>query len=168
MTIINANQRAVHWIERDGNTVVNAGVTEPGAVTITRREMVAAENVLDLLAATSDIQTDYNPLPEVGEQVEGGTIYSFDGSLVYARQSHTRTEHDPRDISVASLFAVYRPDGPDTLEWVQNEKLVVGALREYEGVTYELYNSIGDNNIFPPPQVAAHWRVWVEPQEPDE
>lgn len=153
---------SLRWLVKNASTVLGTGVTEPGAVTYAGYEPIMAENILELLAQTVDLVTDYNPLPDVGEEVTGGQIYSYDSSLVYARQSHTRTEHDPRDIDVASLFAVYRVDGTDVLEWVQNETLVVGARRLHEGVIYELYNSIGTNNIHPPPQVEAHWRVWVE------
>lgn len=158
MSRITPVDRPIFWLAREAGQIVASGVTPVGAETLTRSsDVISADSENAFLGAVAGQAGGYNPLPDVGEWVEAG-IYSYGDDLLIARKPHVRPAGDPTDISLASLYGVYRP-GEDVWEWVSGEVVYEGALRSWEGVTYELYRDIGANNFAPPPDNLAHWRI---------
>jgi len=153
---ISKPERATYFTAYDEATgTYHVGITNPDQVTTTGQpNLIAEADELAFLGQTDALPIEYEPLPDVGEQVNQG-IYEYEGKLVIARQPHIRTIFPPEQ--TPALFAVYRPDGPDVLEWVPNELVYVGNRREYEEVTYEVIQQhltlLGQE----PPSTPALW-----------
>jgi hypothetical protein len=136
MPQVTATNTPILWVV--GNPVVAYGTTELGELSISALPMISGESETAFLAAVVAAAPDVSeidPLPGYGQPCEGGAIYGYNGSLVICRQSHTRTEHTPADIP--ALFAVYRENAGEALEWVAGEGVLIGTRRLYEGVLYE-------------------------------
>ena len=61
------------------------------------------------------------------------------------------------------MFAVYRPEGDNYLDWIALELVYVGQIRQFGGVLYEVtqqHLTIGGQT---PDLVPALWTVYVEP-----
>lgn len=84
---------------------------------------------------TSNIPaSDVLPMPEEGERVEEHKLYSLNGKVYQAIQTHDRTHFTPEE--TPNLFAVKREDTGD-LEWIENEKVSIGGKRWYNSVQYK-------------------------------
>lgn len=159
MPTIYAIDRPLLWAVTQSNAVLASGLTEVGGLTITGEDkaLVSDADENAFLGAVAGLAGGYNPLPDVGEWVEAGAIYGYGGGLVIVRQSHTRTEHAPED--VPALFAVYRADAGEALEWVANEQVQVGTRRLYGGVLYECLQAHMTLSTWTPDVTPALWRV---------
>lgn len=124
---------------------------------------VAESHPVDLSPTLSPYApSSYEPLPEQGEPVTGGTIYSDGESLWMARQDHTRTEHSPGE--VLALFVRYRhPE--QGLQWIDAETVEAGTLREYEGAMYRAVQGHTTQSTWAPPLVPALWALIEVPTE---
>jgi hypothetical protein len=166
MAFISATDAALLHAAIDNNITLAAGITRVGETTISGYELVSSADELEFLALTVGRAGGYNPLPAMGEPVEAGVIYSYEGSLVIARQSHTRTEHDPAD--VPALFIVWREDADDVLQWIAGEQVHVGTRRIYQDVVYECIQAHVTQSDWTPPAVPALWVVVPDDAEPGE
>ena len=173
MPTIYAIDRPLLWAVTQSNAVLASGLTEVGGLTITGEDkaLVSDADENAFLGAVAGLAGGYNPLPDAGEWVEAGAIHGYGGGLVIVRQSHTRTEHAPED--VPALFAVYRADAGEALEWVANEQVQIGTRRLYGGVLYECLQAHMTLSTWTPEVTPALWRVvesepetppaWVQP-----
>jgi hypothetical protein len=107
----------------------------------------------------------FEMLPEIGQQVEKGVIYNYNGNAVMAMQSHTRTEHAPE--TVPALFSVYRADTGD-LDWQENEIVEIGAIRTYSDQKYEaLQKHQSVSSWTPVATLGVLWKYYQEQQTDD-
>jgi len=168
---INKPERATYFVAYDSTAgVFHAGITLPDQVTTSGQpSLIADPDELAFLEQTDDIPVSYEPLPEVGEQVEQG-IYEYEGSLVICRQAHLRTIFEPSE--TPALFAVYRPENPDAaLEWIPGELVYVGTRRQYQGQLYECIQQHQTLTGQTPDILPALWNAvsdeecpqWVQP-----
>ncbi len=162
MTQLAADTRPILWAVRIGGEVILTGETPVGTVTVTGHDIVGSADENEFLGALVGQAGAYDPLPDYGQPCEGGAIYGYNGSLVICRQSHNRTEHAPE--TIPALFAVYRENAGEALEWVAGEGVLVGTRRLYEGVLYECLQA--HQTEFAPPLVPALWRVVTQGDEP--
>lgn len=115
MPEINKPAVPTYWIAySDG--VRHVGVTMPGQVTTTGQpNFETNENVGELLSVIDAAGlADFNPLPAVGEWIERGQVYTYEGKSLIAFQSHDRTHFDPFD--TPALFGKAKVAGAP---WVQ-------------------------------------------------
>ena len=110
MPHVTATTKTIIWSV--GDPPVAAGMTEPTGTTVTGLVLRSAESRAAFLTLMNGCGGTCNPLPETGEWVEtdgiSSGIYTYDGSMVIAIQSHARTIDDPADIP--ALFAVYHAE----------------------------------------------------------
>lgn len=159
MPHIIATERALWWAV--GNPVIETGITPVGALTVSGLPIVSAADENEFLGAVVGTAGNYKPLPGMGEWVEAGDIYGYDGGLVIVRQSHTRTEHAPE--TTPALFSVCREGATGVLEWVANERVEVGTRRTYEGVTYQCIQAHTTQADWTPDVTPALWLALVDP-----
>lgn len=166
MPHIIATERPLYHAAVAANTVHAAGVTQIGELTVSGMELRADADENAFLGKVAGAAGDYKPLPNVGESLEAGAIYGYNGGLVIVRQAHTRTQHAPAD--VPALFSVYRPDATDPLAWIANEPVLVGTRRSYGGKLWEAQQAHTTQTDWTPPNVPALWKEVVEtPPTPD-
>lgn len=128
-------------------------------------QQVAETHPVDLMPSGTPYATiTYPPLPDAGEQVESGQIYTHGEGLVMARQNHTRTNDDPAD--VLALFIAYRHPEKG-LGWIPAETVEVGTLREHDGRMYRARQGHTTQDDYRPPDVPALWHP-VEAAADDE
>lgn len=126
-------KQTAFWVIPQANV---DGVTELGADTAISNDLTFyfGEGENEFLKNVSTLTTTYNPLPDSG-LVEAVRVYSYQSKLVLCRQEHQRTIFPPEQ--TPALFAVYREDATDVLEWVVGEQIIFGMLRTYKGKTYK-------------------------------
>ena len=134
-----------------GDPVVASFQMEAGGLTLTGLTLFSAEDENEFLLAVVGKGSTYNPLPAVGGWCEAGMIYGCGDDLVICRQSHNRTEHEPADIP--ALFAVYREEAGEALEWCVGEQVFIGTRRLFEGTLYECLQAHQTQSDWTPPQV---------------
>lgn len=163
MALIQPSSQPARWlipsIAQDGQTLL-------AQLTITNptfdAEIIHAEGDTAFLEAGQGVE--YTALPAVGNWLEAGEIYEWDGGLVIVRQSHTRTIYDPAD--TPALFLVYRPDAGDFPEWIAGEQVHIGDLRIYDDQTYRCLQAHVTQEDWTPPAVPALWELVQD--DPDE
>lgn len=123
---------------------------------------------MDTYDDTDDIPiTSVAELPAIGEQIEEGKMYGFDGKVYHAVQSHVRMHYHPDD--TPALFAVKRED-TGSLPWVKNEKVNAGDIRIYNEVEYECIQAHMTLESWTPDNTPTLWKEksdevqeWVQP-----
>jgi hypothetical protein len=151
------------FVAGNGAGVLHIGHTETHQVTSSGQpQFVVYDNQIDYLGGLGQHQAHFDPLPDEGEWLEQGDIYSYADDLLMVRQSHYRTHHEPAD--VPALFLIWRED-IDGLEWIVGEQVYVGTLRRYEDVTYRAIQAHVTQTDWTPPAVPALWEIY-EPEEP--
>jgi hypothetical protein len=155
MPFIIAKERALYWAV--GEPVVAAGLTEVGGATLTGLTLFSAADENEFLGKVAGKATGYTSLPAVGEWLEAGDIYAYEGGLVIVRQAHSRTIYAPED--TPALFSVYREDATDALGWVANERVEVGMRRTDEGLTYQCLQSHVTQVDWRPSVTPALWKL---------
>lgn len=153
MTTITPTDRSQKWFVQPDSVTGTTALGEVTAVGVNATATVADDEAMLLNAVSGET---FPALPGAGAELEEGEIYDYDGTLVMVRQSHTRTNDDPTDISVRSLFFVYRPDA-DGLEWVEGEQVSIGDRRIYDGTEYECIQA--HTSQFTPDVTPALWTV---------
>lgn len=149
-----------------GNPVIVAGCIEVGGLVVTGLPTVTGETEKEFLDAVQGKGSGYQPLPESG-QVDAGQIYSYDGSLVICRQSHSRMIYTPA--KTPALFSVYREDASDVLDWIACEKVEKGHQRVYKDITYTCIQAHQTQSDWTPDKTHTLWKEVVEtPDEPPE
>lgn len=98
------------------------------------------------------------PLPDIGELVTIDEYYLYNVDIVKCRQTHNRTEWEPKD--TPALFAFFRYNS-DQLQWIENEQVEVGWIRIYNGVKYEVIQSHQTQSDWTPDNTPTLWKVWV-------
>ena len=155
--------RATFFVARDNEgTVVHEGVTPPNNTTETGQPVFkTTENEIEHIIHINEVATSLEPLPAQGTELSEGEIFSWNGKAVKVRQSHTRTEHDPD--TVPALFLAFREDAQpgEHLEWIPNENVQVGMIREFEGTLYEVIQAHATQEDWTPPSVPALWQVHI-------
>lgn len=139
-----------------------AGLTEVGGATLTGLTLFSAADENEFLGKVAGKATGYTSLPAVGEWLEAGDIYAYEGGLVIVRQAHSRTIYAPED--TPALFSVYREDATDALGWVANERVEVGMRRTYGGLVYQcLQAHTAESTGTPVQTLGVLWAVYIEP-----
>lgn len=155
MPHIIATETALYWSVWDDTGVLANGVTPVGALTVTGKNITYGKTENEFLSAAVVRKEKYPPLPAAGTWLEAGDVYAYGNTLVMVRQSHARTEHDP--LSTLSLFLAYRPDAAGVLEWIAGEKVDVGTLRTYGGITYRCLQAHVTQSDWTPDKAPALW-----------
>jgi len=97
-------------------------------------------------------------LPKVGERVEADELYKYNGQVYRVRKVHNVTVYSPDQIQ--ALFTVYRKETAD-MEWIEGEKVDIGALRTYKDIVYECIQSHQTQEDWTPDKAATLWKVYV-------
>jgi len=127
----------------------------------TGQQMIKVETLNDIPIS------DVPQIPEIGEQVEKNKLYSYSGQVIQCVQAHIRTHFEPE--LTPALFAFYR-ENSDTLEWIESEKVLIGWLRTFEGVRYEVIQAHQTQSDWTPPVTPTLWKLYDEggSTEPEE
>jgi len=159
---INKPAGATYFLAYDSIAgVYHAGITLPDQVTTTGQPaLTASVNEVTFLESTAGLPIEYDTLPGVGEQVDRG-IYEYQGELVICRQDHIRTIFEPSE--TPALFAVYRPEGDNYLDWIPLELVYVGQIRQYDSTLYEVVQQHLTIEGQTPDLIPALWTVYTEP-----
>jgi len=97
-------------------------------------------------------------LPKVGERVEADELYKYNGQVYRVRKVHNVTVYSPDQIQ--ALFTVYRKETAD-MEWIEGEKVDIGALRTYKDIVYECIQSHQTQKDWVPSKATTLWQVYV-------
>ncbi len=158
--LIQPTQQIAYWLiqseQLDGMTPVGQATGINNSLTV-----ISAEGEQAFLRAALGV-TAYKSLPAVGEPVEMGRIYAYNGGLIICRQAHSRTEFAPED--TPALWIVYRENASDVLDWISGERVERGMHRIYGGVEYNCIQA--HVTEFAPPSAPALWAVYVNPNNP--
>ena len=157
-TILPKAQRAF-WIASRAGAIEYNGVTHVGELTGVNADyqVVHAEGETEFVAALP--AADLPTLPDSG-WLEIGEVYQYKGTALMVRQSHNRTHYEPED--TPALFVVHREDAADVLEWIAGEKVDIGTLRTYGGVTYRCIREHVTQSDWTPPKVPDLWQPHVD------
>lgn len=151
---------AKHWAAH-GPNATHYGTTDIDQVTTTGQPNFEyfddEQGQLSTLSGLSFIP----PMPEEGDTVDEGAIYDYSGDLYKARQSHTRTSHDPS--TIPALFSTIRSPG-NLMDWIVGEQVFVGDRRDYSGISYECIQSHQTQANWTPDVTSALWSVFTQPQ----
>jgi len=101
--------------------------------------------------------TAYDVLPTSG-RIEIHHLYNYNGHVVQCLQTHDRTIYPPEQ--TPALFSFYREDTGD-LEWIINEKVVVGDIRSYQGIYYQCIQAHMTLEGWTPDVTSALWQIYV-------
>jgi len=140
-----------------GQDVAVSGMTrvneETGIADVLSFSYSESEN--DLFA---DLESsDWPELPEVGEWLEIGSLYSYGDIVVHVRQSHSRMHYDPLD--TPALFTIWREYAGAALEWIAGEQVYIGTWRIYDDTLYECLQAHVTQIDWTPDVVPALWNV---------
>jgi hypothetical protein len=161
MTYLIATDKPLYWTAAlAGGQIIISDIAEAGGKIGIPPVMTATSNVDEnaYLFAMVGKGGAYNPLPATGQLCEAGKIYSYNGDLVICRQSHNRTADDPANIP--ALFSVYRVAG-GLLEWVANEKVLIGDQRTYLTKTYNCIQAHVTQVDWTPDKTPTMWSLVV-------
>lgn len=142
----------------DGSGTVHNGVLQPGQSVITGQPTLAAnadaeEVATELQAAVNDV-TPLPPAPEgtdLGEWLEQGAAYNWDGRVVIVVQSHNRTIFPPDQTPALFRFA------RTSVEWEAGVLYAVNDEVTYLGITYRCLQGHTSQVGWEPPNVPALW-----------
>lgn len=151
----------IYWTAKQAGMLVHIGETPPEAITASGHELTQADNENGLLNDLVGFESEFPALPAQGEAVEAKQIYNYDGTLVMARQSHTRTEHDPA--AIPALFVIHQIEGDGYLDWVIGEYLEKGKIRRYNNQLYVVTSPLLTVAGQTPDIVPAHYQPYVPP-----
>ena len=156
MTQIIPDEQPINYqLSLDGD-VFASDATPVGAITATSADVVASADLNEFLGLIAGDSDQYPPLPEVGQPVEAGALYAYDGGVVQCRQAHTRMDYPPED--TPALFVVYR-EGGGALEWVPNEWVDVGVERVYDGDGWRCLQAHQTQTGWEPPSTPTLWAL---------
>jgi hypothetical protein len=110
----------------------------------------------EIMAELNALSLTLEPLPLEGGTCQDATYYDDNGKTVYCRQYHIRTSHDVSE--VPALFYYTRANEPG-LEWMEQESVSVGWMRDWLGITYECLQEHVTLEGWEPPNVPALWAV---------
>jgi len=88
--------------------------------------------------------------------VKKGALYMYNGNIYQVRQDHEITNYSP-DI-LPALFYRYRANAEE-MEWVENEKVVVGDIRYFDGVAYVCLQAHQTLKGWEPTTAIALWKI---------
>ena len=150
--------KKTYWAATDeSGNVFHRGVLETNQVLHTGQPvLIDSTNETEHLKTVSDFSEEFDPLPDEGEPLLEGDIYSHGGSVYFVRQSHIRTEHDPN--IVPALFFRYRINAKGA-KWVEQEWVDVADTRTFLGVTYSAIQAHQTQMGWEPNVVPALWSV---------
>ena len=156
MTTIRPVTEDAFWILDDIN-----GLTTVGELTGVRigLPVVWGEGAVEYGAAVADSSMEFPLLPEVGEWLAIGAIYTYGEKLLMVRQSHNRTHYAPEE--TPALFMVFRRNSAAALDWIAGEQVFVGTIRIYGGNEYECTQAHVTQADWTPPAVPALWKLIV-------
>lgn len=157
MTQIIPTQQPIHYQLSQSGDIFATGQTVVGDITATIATIVQSDDQNEFLRLLQGDSGSYPPLPETGEWCEEKQLYSYAGACVLCRQSHARTIYPPQD--TPALFSVYRSSGDTTLEWIANESIMVGNIREYNTINYRCIQAHVTQLGWEPPNTLALWIV---------
>jgi len=159
MATINPNTQPAYWVIPSH---VLDGVTGLGQVTCVNNALtvIYAEGETAFLDAAKAIGA-YKPLPPAGTLVQAGEIYGYGGGLVIIRQTHNRTADAPD--TIPALISVYRASQVGPMEWVPDEKVLLGTQRTYGGKTYKCLQPHTTQADWPPDKTPAMWSEVAPP-----
>ena len=150
----------------DGEPVVYISTVTIPTVAEAYRQIAQDIDGVSITPAVSPYAAqDWPPLPDQGDTVKIGVIYSDGDALWMARQAHLRTEHTPE--ATPALWSRYRHPAQG-LEWIAQEPVEVGTLREYKGVMYSAVSMHVTQNDWTPGSPANLWRAVEVIEEPDD
>jgi len=159
--MINNPEHRVHYVARaaDGS-VLHYGVVEPGQYMSTGQPVViqgSEQDQVNELALWSD---EFDELPAEGFLAKD-TFYRYNGAVIKVRQDHERTIYPPEDTPALFFFAS-DPNNPEP-EWIENEDVVPGDIRVFEGVRYVVLMAHQTQASWTPPVATTLWGVASDP-----
>lgn len=112
-----------------------------GVVKTPSGELVFAQFLDNVEVSTGNSQTITDTIPQdvslpalpVSGWIEKDKLYNYGGQTIQSVQGHQRTIYAPS--LTPALFSFYRVNS-DTLNWIENEKVLVGWKRIYNAKTY--------------------------------
>lgn len=144
----------------DGSGTVHTGVLQPGQSVITGQPTLSANADAEEVATEAQaVITDLPDLPpepegtDLGEWLEQGSAYNWEGRAVIVVQSHNRQQFPP-DLTPA-LFRFART----TAEWEIGVLYSVDDEVEYLGTMYRCLQPHTSIAGWEPPNVPALWTV---------
>lgn len=148
------------WIARNSDgSVLHMGETNPNQVTSTGQEVFEySEDEAEQLAFVRNYTSQLPELPTLGEWVEGGVAYNYNGTPVKCiPPGHWRTADEPEDIP--ALFTTPAIQGEP---WQQptggDGKYELGAIVTHNGKTWENVLE-GTLNVWEPGVVPeSYWK----------
>lgn len=164
MTQIITSDQPLYYAEIVAGAIANTGTVLVGDYLATGRTIEAHAKENDLLFALSGNSAP--AMPDAGTEVAQGKIYDYSGTLYRARQTHTRTEHDPA--TIPDRFTRYQADSGAALDWVAGEQVYIGTQRLYEDVLYQcLQAHQTQSNTYPtaPGILGVLWGVVLDTEE---
>jgi hypothetical protein len=166
---INNPIRATYYVAKNNDgSVIHEGILRPSNNMYTGQPILQqTENEYIHLKNLDDIKDQFPALPSPGTELEEGSLYVYGGKIVKVRQTHIRTNHSPED--VPALFTVFREDATedDHLEWIPNESVEIGMIREYQGDLYECIQAHVTQADWTPIVVPALWQLHFEDEQDD-
>lgn len=98
----------------------------------------------------------FRNLPTAGQIVHEGICYLYNGQVVYCRQTHIRTSHEPNE--VPAIF-YYKRENPEGMEWIPQEYVSLNNTRTFNGVLYKCIQAHVTLEGYTPNITPALWIV---------
>ena len=163
MTLLSASGQSKRYALFQVDVLIMEGELSGAEYMATPLTVVADEDDNTFLGAVAGYADAFPPLPEPGQSVEADRIYNYDGTLVLIRQAHTRrAEDDP--LNTLALYAIYREDAGEALDWIAGESVVVGTRRLYNDVLYQCLQAHTTQSDYTPlATLGVLWQVVAPP-----
>ena len=99
-----------------------------------------------------------------GETYNRNQPFRWEGKVGYAKADGTlaQAHQPPFSVGMESVYGVHpAPDREGVYPYTYNMAVKTGMLVREDNTVYECYNGPIDNMLWPPSQLAAHFRVYT-------
>ena len=133
-------------------------IFNPDTAIITFKGVYTIAEVCTIYTEDSAVVTLCEPLemPVMGQPVTINLYYRYEGDLYKCLQSHNRTEWPP--LLTPALFAYYRANYSEILEWIIGEQVELGWQRIYNGIVYQVIQAHQTQVDWTPPIAITLWK----------
>lgn len=161
MKTIQGNNNIILIEDLDGKMLPEIELDDKTSL-ITSSDVVNTFNTQEELVTyiASKEAAKFPPLPDVGEQVEKGVVYSYNGNKAKCLQSHTRMHYVPEEtpalfliITTVSTYPVWKqPTGA-------HDAYQKGDRVYFPTANDKVYESLIDANVWSPTGYPAGWKL---------